>query len=78
MARPSIAVGRGVKVYEPPAFGRQDAICTKVSNSTGVVDARLSRSGRTIRNIKYSDDVGDNTPYWVELPINYAAGSEGL
>lgn len=79
-AKGKVEIGAGVKVYEPPDFGRQDAICSKIDPATNVIDAELVQSGRRLRNIKHRDDIADDdtsSTYWIELPAGYAPGSEG-
>ena len=81
MARPNIAVGRGVKYYEEAhhGFGRQDATCLRVDNVEGIIDLRTAQTNRRINNVAYRDDITNNIdPYWVELPEGYVPGSEGF
>jgi hypothetical protein len=81
MGRPQISVGRAVKVYVGPDYGRQDAIAMRVDNATGVIDANAVKTGKVYRNLVYKDALGDTVlpmrGYWVELPEGYVAGSEG-
>lgn len=75
---PSIAIGRGVKVYQSPNFGRTDATCTAVNNTTGVISAKLVKTGVTLTSIKHVLDASaSDTKCWRELPMGYAAGSGG-
>jgi len=75
---PSISIGRGVKVYQSPNFGRQDANCTAVNNSTGIISATIVSSGITVTSIKFSLDMtATDLKCWRELPVGYVAGSEG-
>ena len=79
MARPTdIEVGRGIKIYQAPNYGREDARCIGVDNSTGIINARTVRQPKTYRDIPYRDDSDDATPiYWTELPVDYEPGSGG-
>jgi hypothetical protein len=81
MARPQISVGRAVKVYVGPDYGRQDAIAVRVDHATGVIDANAIKTGKVYRNLVYKDALGDTAhptrSYWIDLPEGYVAGSEG-
>lgn len=78
-SRPSdIKVGRGVKIYTAPDYGRQDASVVSVNNTTGVIDARTVKRPKTYRNIPYVSDAPEGAEvYWIELPEGYSPGSEG-
>jgi hypothetical protein len=79
MARPSIEPGRGVKVFEPPAFGRQDARATAVDNQTGIITAQIVADGRVVAGLAYCDDLPADSvaACWRELPIDFTPGSQG-
>ena len=78
MARPTVEVGRGVKIFRAPTFGREDARCINVDNVTGIINARTVKEPKTYRDIPYSDEApADAAIYWTELPIDYEPGSGG-
>ena len=80
MARPTdIEVGRGVKLYREPDYGREDARVIGVDNATGIINARTVKQPKTYRDVIYVDDAHDPLPpvYWTELPIDFEPGSEG-
>lgn len=66
-----VKVGDYVKVYEPPAFGRADAVVTRV-NDDGTIEARILADGAEVSGLVYKTKAGDGpTPvyaYWTELP----------
>ena len=79
MARPTdIEVGRGVKLYRAENnYGREEARCIGVDNTTGIINARTVKNPKTYRDVPHCDDTTGKPPiYWTELPIDYVIGSQ--
>ncbi len=71
-------LGDGVKIYQSPTYGREDATITQIDNATGIIRARTAKTSRVINNVVHVDNSNNTTAvYWNQLPSGYVPGSEG-